>query len=67
VQDVDERVLAWLHAGSRAVWVIDPILRTVTVSHSATSISLLTENDTLDGEDLVPGFRCPVAEIFSIE
>ena len=67
VLDVDEKVLAWLRAGSRAVWVVDPILRTVTVCRSATSISLLTENDTLDGEDVVPGFRCPVAEIFSIE
>jgi hypothetical protein len=30
----------------------------------ATDIKTLTENDTLDGQDVVPGFRCPVAAIF---
>lgn len=28
-------------------------------------MTVLTEADSLDGGDVVPGFRCPVAELFS--
>ena len=27
--------------------------------------NLLDETGTLDGEDVVPGFRCPVADLFA--
>jgi len=40
------------------------IARSVTVYRSAVNIKTLTENDELSGEDVVPGFRCRVAEIF---
>ena len=62
---VEEKVKAWLDAGARLVWVVSPKLRTVTVYRSLTDISVLTENDTLDGEQVVPGFRLPVARLFS--
>jgi hypothetical protein len=36
----------------------------VTVHRSPKDIKILTEQDELDGEDVVPGFRCRVADIF---
>ena len=65
VSDVDEKVKAWLEAGSAAVWVVNPKWRNVTVYRSATDIKTLTENDQLDGGEAVPGFRCRVGEIFT--
>jgi len=65
-QQVDEKIKAWLAAGCLAVWVVDPRLRTVTVHRSATEITTCTEKDTLDGGDVVPGFRCPVKKIFEL-
>ena len=62
--EVDEKVGAWLDAGARMVWVVNPKWRSVTVYRSATDITTLTENDDLDGEDVVPGFRCRVRDIF---
>ena len=46
------------------VWVVSPKWRSVTVYRSATDIRVLTEKDELDGQDVVPGFRCRVGDIF---
>jgi Uma2 family endonuclease len=65
VCEVEAKVAQWLEAGARLVWVLSPKMRTVTVYGSLADISMLTENDTLDGGDVVPGFQIAVAEIFS--
>ena len=65
VRGVEGKVAQWLECGARAVWVVSPKLHTVTVYRSLTEIVVLTENDTLEGGDVVPGFQIPVAEIFA--
>jgi Uma2 family endonuclease len=63
---VEEKVAdEYLEAGTRAVWVLNPRRRTVTIYRSLTEITILTEQDGLEGGDVVPGFRCPVSEIFA--
>jgi Uma2 family endonuclease len=64
VYKVDEKVEEWLSAGVQAVWVVNPRRRTITVYRSSNDVKTLTENDALDGQDVVQGFRCRVAEIF---
>lgn len=63
-RDVNEKVADWLEAGTRAVWVINPKQRGVTVYYSMTDVTRLSEADELDGGEVVPGFRCKVSEIF---
>jgi Uma2 family endonuclease len=63
--EVEEKVEEYLQAGARAVWVVDPRRRTITVYRSLTDITILTENDTLEGGHLIPGFSCRVAEVFA--
>ena len=65
VREVESKVAEWLEFGTRIVWVVSPKLRNVTVYRSLTDISILTEKDTLDGGDVVPGFQISVAEIFA--
>ena len=62
--DVTEKAFAYLKAGTRLVWVIEPIAKTVMVYRSETDFTLLTYLDTLTGEDVVEGFVCPVAQLF---
>jgi len=62
--EVAEKVAAWLAAGTMGVWVVDPGSRTVTVHRSATDSSRLSQEDPLDGEQLLPGFRRRVGELF---
>ena len=54
----------YLEAGTRLVWVLDPVAKTVTVYRSKSDIELLTSEATLTGEDVVPGFTCPVENLF---
>ena len=62
--EVNEKVEDWLGAGTRAVWVVDPRRRVVTIYRSLTGVTRLSGVDELDGGDVVPGFRCKVSEIF---
>ncbi len=62
--DVLEKVSEYLDAGTKMVWVIEPVLKTVTVYRSPTNIKVMTRNETLMGEDVVKGFEYSVAEFF---
>ncbi len=64
-REVDEKARAWLAAGSRMVWVVNPKSRTVDVYRPAVDVETLTEGDSLSGGDVLAGFACPVAEIFA--
>ena len=59
-----DKAFAYLNAGTRLVWVLNPRSKTVTVYRSEKDIVLLTYEDTLTGEDVVPGFACIVSQLF---
>ncbi len=63
--EVEDKVFKWLDSGTRMVIVVNPRKRTVTIYRSRTDIRVLTENDILDGGDVVPGWTIPVREIFA--
>ena len=54
----------YLEAGTRLVWVLDPVAKTVTVYRSESDIEILTHEAPLTGEEVVPGFTCPVGQLF---
>jgi Uma2 family endonuclease len=62
---IEGKVAEWLDGGARTVWVVSPKMHAITVYRSLTEIVVLTEKDTLDGGDVVPGFEIPIAEIFA--
>ena len=63
--DVREKVAEYLAAGSQLVWVVYPRPCGVSVFRADGSTTELTANDTLEGEDVLRGFRCPIAELFA--
>lgn len=65
--EIQEKVLEYLRAGTRLVWIVDPKTRSVTAYRSRQDVQLLTEDDVLDGTDVVPGFRLAVSEIFELK
>ncbi len=65
VEQVDTKMRRWLTAGVELAWVVHPAGHTVTVYRSAGNIRVMTEQDTLTGDDVVPGFECPVGDLFS--
>src|SRR6185312_305547 len=60
VAEIEKKVSEWLAAGCRQVWVVSPKTRTVTIHTSQTDIVMLTEKDTLNGGEVVPGFEVSV-------
>ncbi len=60
---IAQKIEEYLNAGGRAVWVIDIDARTLTVHTSDTPPLILTDADTIDGGDYLPGFSCPVANL----
>lgn len=60
-----DKALMWLSFGARMVWVVNPQSRSVDVYRPGERTQTLTESDTLDGLDVVPGFVCPVRDIFT--
>jgi Uma2 family endonuclease len=62
--EVLEKIDAWLAAGTRMVWVVDPEKQTLTVYAPERQPRTLRLADTLQGEDVLPGFQLPLAEIF---
>lgn len=62
--EVAEKVEAWLTAGCRMVWVINPRRETVEVYRPNADFTILRGSDILDGGDVVEGFQCSVQDIF---
>ena len=67
--EVDQKVLEYLKAGVPLVWVVNPDTQTIRIhrprSSPAGSVSELTDTDTITGEEVLPGFSCPVKEFFA--
>ena len=56
----------WREHGVPLVWVAYLGGHTVDVYRADGTTSTITETDTLDGGDVLPGFVCPVRDIFSV-
>ena len=56
--EVHAKIADWLSAGTRLVWIIDPERRIARVYRADGSEAIVTADQALDGEDVVPGFAC---------
>jgi Uma2 family endonuclease len=65
VEEIDQKLIEYFDNGSRLVWVISPKQKYILVYRNAQEPErLVKSNDSLDGEEIVPGFNLPVAELF---
>lgn len=63
-KDVDDKVSEYLKAGVDCVWVIQPSSHRVQVYYPDRGV-ILSENDELSGDPVIPGFRCSLKELFT--
>lgn len=61
--EVLEKVVDWLTAGTRLVWVVDPIRHTTRVYRADGSEALVGEKGILEGEDVLPGFSLELGAV----
>lgn len=65
VEEMHAKLVEYFENGSQLVWVIHPNERYALVYRTANEPErLLKSTDGLDGEDVIPGFSLPVAELF---
>ena len=64
-RDVADKLALYLAAGVPLIWWVDIARRVVRVHGSGRAVTELGEGEVLDGEDVLPGFRLPVADIFA--
>jgi len=62
--EIDKRLKDFFSSGTRLAWVIDPEEERVEVCHSPTERQLIGSGGFLDGEDLLPGFKYRIADLF---
>jgi Uma2 family endonuclease len=65
-EDLIDKADEYLAAGTRLVWIFDPMSRTVTVKTPDGGERTLGVDDELDGGEVLPGFTLRLSEIFRI-
>ena len=59
-----DKARMWLTHGVRLVWVVRPAPRTVEIHRPGQPTTVIDDSATLDGADVLPGFTCPLSDIF---
>jgi Uma2 family endonuclease len=65
MEEIIEKVESYLDAGVKLVWVVEPVFQTITVYRPDAKPRLFNVTQDIDAEPHLPGFRVPVAEVFS--
>lgn len=63
-EDLERKIVDFFAAGVRLIWVVHPGSQIIQVWRQDGSGRWFKDGDVLDGEDVLPGFRCEVAAIF---
>ena len=62
--EMNERLRDFFSSGTQIVWLIDPETSCVEICRSLPQRRLIGPDGELDGEDLLPGFRYPINDLF---
>ncbi|MDX2040864.1 MAG: Uma2 family endonuclease [Acidobacteriota bacterium] len=63
-EKVNEKVREYFAAGVQQVWLVSQLQQQVMIYDSPTQIRIVTPDEDLTGEVLLPGFKCRVADFF---
>jgi len=62
--EVQAKIRDWLDAGCRAVWIVDPETKSVTIYKSTHDIVVFNSTDTITDAQILPDFNAAISEIF---
>ena len=62
--DLRAKIGEYFSAGSQQVWVVEPATRTVHAYRGPHDVQVFGIDDELTGDEMLPGFRCPVGRLF---
>ena len=56
----------YFHAGGSLAWMVDSLRRTVAVDASINESTVVPEEESLGGGDVLPGLTIPIADVFAV-
>lgn len=62
--EVTQKLREYFAIGVKLVWIADPLSRTVYAYRALTDVREFGEADQLTGDEVLPGFSVPVAQLF---
>jgi Uma2 family endonuclease len=67
--EMRKKLREYFDSGSQMVWMLYPKTRTIAIFREPTDepTQVLNETEVLEGGDVVPGFRIPVADLFKTQ
>ena len=64
-REIDDGLRDYFLSGTRLVWVIDPDQRSAEICRSLSERRMVGPSGTLDGEDVLPGFKLLLSDLFA--
>ena len=65
IAEIHSKIVEYFDNETRLIWVIHPDEQFVLVYHTVRPKHLLQLQDSLDGEDIIPGFSLPMQDLFT--
>jgi Uma2 family endonuclease len=63
-REMDDRLRDFFESGTKLAWIIDPEEQFAEVCHSPTDRKIVGPGGVLEGEDVLPGFKLPLSDLF---
>ncbi len=63
--EIERKLVEYFEAGCRLAWIIDPKTHTADIYTSPTDCQHLRPSQSLDGGEVLPGFKLPLKELFA--
>ena len=63
-EEIDNKISDYFRTGVRLVWVVYPDSGRVYVYQSPTQVTVSERTGTLDGGEVLPGFRLPIEQVY---
>lgn len=63
--EMSRKRVEYFHSGTRLVWMVDCVNRSVAVYTSPSAVRILNEEAIIDGGEVLPEFSSPVADFFA--
>jgi Uma2 family endonuclease len=64
-REMETRLRDFFESGTQLVWIIDPETESAEICYSLINRRLLGPGGELDGEAVLPGFRCKLSDLFA--
>jgi len=63
-EEIEEKIDDYIQSGVKLIWIVSPTWKTVQIRRLDLTAAIVTATGTLSGEDVIPGFTCPLADLF---